>query len=275
MRGLSLLTLLLLSVQVSAQNLRVSSYNIRMNRANDGVNNWDLRKDKVNELVRYHDFDIMGVQEAFKDQLDDLLRMPDYAYTGSGREDGKSAGEHSAILYKKSRFKLLQAGDFWYREQPDTPGKGWDARCCNRICSWAKFRDLKTKKEFFVFNSHFDHEGVEARKNSGRLMVEKIKAIAGKLPVISMGDLNSTPDTEQVMHISQYLNDAFNASELSPYGPVGTFTAFKYDAPLKDRIDYIFVSDHIRVKKYGVLTDSYHQKFPSDHLPVVIDIEIK
>jgi endonuclease/exonuclease/phosphatase family metal-dependent hydrolase len=274
MRGFFILVLFL-SVQVSAQNLKISSYNIRMNRANDGVNNWDLRKDKVNELIQYHDFDIIGVQEAFKDQLDDMLRMKEYAYTGSGREDGKSAGEHSAILYKTSRFKLLKAGDFWYSETPDVPGKGWDARCCNRICSWARFKDLLTKKEFYVFNSHFDHEGVEARRNSGKLLVAKMKEIAGKLPVIAMGDLNSTPDTEQVVYISQHYHDAFNASEMPPYGPVGTFNAFKYDAPLKDRIDYIFVSDHFKVKKYAALTDSYQQKFPSDHLPIVVDVEIK
>ncbi|ADQ17383.1 Endonuclease/exonuclease/phosphatase [Leadbetterella byssophila DSM 17132] len=274
MRGFFIL-ILLLSVQASAQNLRISSYNIRMNRANDGVNNWNLRKDKVNELIRYHDFDIVGVQEAFKDQLDDMLRMKEYAYTGSGREDGKSAGEHSAILYKTSRFKLLKSGDFWYSETPDVPGKGWDARCCNRICSWARFKDLVTKKEFYVFNSHFDHEGVEARRNSGKLLVAKMKEIAGKLPVIAMGDLNSTPDTEQVVYISQHYNDTFNASEMPPYGPIGTFNAFKYDAALKDRIDYIFVSEHFKVKKYATLTDSYQQKFPSDHLPVVVDLEIK
>ena len=274
MRGFFIL-ILLLSVQASAQNLKISSYNIRMNRANDGVNNWNLRKDKVNELIRYHDFDIVGVQEAFKDQLDDLLRMKEYAYTGSGREDGKSAGEHSAILYKTSRFKLLKSGDFWYSETPDVPGKGWDARCCNRICSWARFKDLVTKKEFYVFNSHFDHEGVEARRNSGKLLVAKMKEIAGKLPVIAMGDLNSTPDTEQVVYISQHYNDTFNASEMPPYGPIGTFNAFKYDAALIDRIDYIFVSEHYKVKMYATLTDSYQQKFPSDHLPVVVDLEIK
>lgn len=258
-----------------AQNIRVATYNIRMGRANDGVNNWVNRKDKINELIQYHDFDIMGTQEGFKDQLDDILRLKDYAYTGGGRDDGKDAGEHSAIFYKKSRFKLLKSGNFWYRETPDTPGKGWDATCCNRICSWARFRDNTTKKEFFVFNSHFDHQGVEARKNSGILLVNKMKEIAGKLPVISMGDFNSTPETEQIRHLSNHYNDAFSASVQKPYGPVGTFNAFKYDAPLNDRIDYIFVSDNITVLKYGALTDSYHQKFPSDHLPVVADVVVR
>lgn len=270
-----LLIALFCSVTLFGQNIRVATYNVRLGRANDGVNNWVNRKDKVNELIQYHDFDIMGTQEGFKDQLDDILRLKDYGYTGGGRDDGKDAGEHSAIFYKKSRFKLLSSGDFWYSETPDTPGKGWDARCCNRICSWAKFRDNATKKEFFVFNSHFDHEGVEARRNSGILLVRKMKEIAGKLPVISMGDFNSTPETEQIRHLSSHYNDAFSASVQKPYGPVGTFNAFKYDAPLNDRIDYIFVSDNIRVLKYATLTDSYHQKFPSDHLPVVADLELK
>lgn len=270
-----LISLLICSFGVFAQSIKVASYNIRMNTQSDGENAWDKRKDRVNELIKYHDFDIMGTQEGFKGQLDDIGKLKEYAYSGSGRDDGKSAGEHSAIFYKKDRFKLLKSGDFWFSETPDKPGKGWDARCCNRICSWIKLKDNVTKKEFFVFNSHFDHEGVEARRNSGILLIAKIKEIAGKLPVISMGDFNSTPETEQVIYMSKELNDAFSASELNPYGPVGTFNAFKYDAPLKDRIDYIFTSENFKVLKYGVLTDSYHQKFPSDHLPVVVDLRLR
>jgi endonuclease/exonuclease/phosphatase family metal-dependent hydrolase len=270
-----IISLLIYSLGGFAQNLKVASYNIRMNTQSDGANAWDKRKDRVNELIQYHDFDIMGTQEGFKGQLEDIARLKTYAYSGSGRDDGKSAGEHSAIFYKKDRFKLLKSGDFWFSETPDKPGKGWDARCCNRICSWVKLKDNVTKKEFFVFNSHFDHEGVEARRNSGILLISKIKEIAGKLPVISMGDFNSTPETEQVVYMSKELNDTFSASELNPYGPVGTFNAFKYDAPLKDRIDYIFTSEGFKVLKYGVLTDSYHQKFPSDHLPVVVDLRLR
>ena len=114
--------------------------------------------------VRYHDFDIFGTQEGFLEQLTDLLEMNEYEYTGHGRDDGKDAGEHSAIFYKKDRFKLLDSGDFWLSETPDKPGLGWDVTCCNRICSWAKFRDLGTSKEFFFFSVHFDHQGIIARK---------------------------------------------------------------------------------------------------------------
>jgi endonuclease/exonuclease/phosphatase family metal-dependent hydrolase len=165
---------------------------------------------------------------------------------------------------------MLQTGNFWLSETPDKPGKGWDATCCNRICSWAKFKDLTTKKDFYVFNVHFDHRGKEARLQSGYLMIKKINEIAGKTPVILTGDFNSTPDTEQIKAIQGVLNDSKIVSLQPAYGPEGTSNSFKFDAPLKRRIDYIFVSKGIQVLKYGVLTDAKDQRYPSDHLPVVI-----
>src|SRR5690554_3646558 len=162
----------------------VSSYNLRMDTPSDSLNAWPHRKENVKALIQYHGFDIIGTQEGFKHQLDHLLEMPGFAYVGAGRDDGKEAGEHSAILYKTDRFEVLESGDFWLRENPDEPGLGWDATCCNRICSWAKFTDKYTGKDFFVFNAHFDHQGVVARQESGKLMVEKIQEIAGDAPVI-------------------------------------------------------------------------------------------
>ena len=253
--------------------VRVASYNLRMDTSSDGLNAWPNRKENVKALIQYHDFDIIGTQEGFKHQLDGLLEIPGYAYFGGGRDDGKEAGEHSAVIYKTSRFEILESGDFWLRENPDEPGLGWDATCCNRIASWAKFSDKDAKKEFFVFNAHFDHEGVIARRESGNLMVEKIKEIAKDAPVICTGDFNSLPDTEQIKTLSTFLNDAYAITKMPPYGPVGTFSSFNFTAPFKDRIDYIFVSDHFEVAKYGVLTDAKDQRYPSDHLPVVATVK--
>lgn len=252
--------------------LKVASYNLRMDTPRDSLNAWPNRKENVKALIQYHDFDIIGTQEGFKHQLDDLLEMPGYAYFGAGREDGQDAGEHSAVLYKTDRFKVLDSGDFWLSETPEKPGLGWDATCCNRISSWAKLTDKESKKEFFVFNVHFDHQGVIARKESGKLMVEKIKEIAGDAPVVCTGDFNSTPDTEQIQSLSNLLNDAYTVTQLPPYGPIGTFNGFRFNAPLKNRIDYIFVSEHFEVSKYASLTDAKDQRYPSDHLPVVADL---
>lgn len=248
----------------------IATYNLRFNNPNDGPNAWPQRKENVKALIRFHEFDLFGTEEGLIDQLKDIAELEEFAYTGKGRDDGREAGEHSAIFYRKSRFELLQSGDFWLSETPDKPGKGWDATCCNRICSWGKFKDKQTKKIFFFFCVHFDHQGVIARKESGKLMVKKIKEIAGNKPVVCVGDFNSTPETEQIQEMQTLLRDAYKVTEAPPYGPVGTFNAFKFNAPLKARIDYIFVSSGIRVLKYGALSDSKDLRYPSDHLPVVI-----
>lgn len=253
----------------------VSSFNLRFDTPHDGLNAWPNRSDFVKHLIRYHEFDIIGTQEVLYSQIQDLLKMDEFAYVGAGRDDGLTGGEHAAIFYKKERFELLQSGDFWLSETPEVPSLGWDATCCHRICSWAKLRDRLTREVFFVFNAHFDHEGVVARRESGRLMKQKIKEIAGSHPVMFLGDLNSVPETEQVREIGTILNDAFDITELPPYGPIGTFNAFRIDAPLKDRIDYIFLSDHFRVEKYGALTDFLDGRFPSDHLPIVARVVFK
>ncbi|HEV7378676.1 MAG TPA: endonuclease/exonuclease/phosphatase family protein, partial [Dyadobacter sp.] len=143
--------------------LNVASYNLRYNNQGDGINAWPNRKENVKALIKYHEFDIFGVQEALAGQLKDVAELNEFGYIGKGRDDGKEGGEHSAIFYKKDRFKLLKSGDFWLSETPEKPGKGWDATCCNRICSWGKFTDLQTKKDFYFFNVHFDHQGIEAR----------------------------------------------------------------------------------------------------------------
>lgn len=265
-----LATLLSLSA-FSQQNpeIKVSSYNLRMDTPKDSLNAWPLRKDKVKALIQYHDFDIVGTQEGFIHQIKDLLEMPGFAYVGAGRDDGKTAGEHSAILYKTDLFRLLDSGNFWLRENPDEPGLGWDATCCNRIASWALFEDKRNKRQFYVFNAHFDHQGVVARRESGKLMVEKIQEIAKGKPVICTGDFNSTPETEQIVSLSALLGDAYAVSKMPPYGPVGTSNGFRFDAALKNRIDYIFVSGDFEVSKYAVLADAQDQRYPSDHLPVV------
>lgn len=265
----------LTAIAQKSEPIIVATYNLRYNTPHDGANAWPNRKENVKALVRYHDFDLFGTQEALHGQLTDVAELPEFDFLGAGRDDGKEAGEHSAIFYRKNRFKAIQSGNFWLSETPDKPGKGWDATCCNRICSWAKFSDLKTKKTFYFFNVHFDHQGVVARRESGKLVVQKIKEIAKNEPVILTGDFNSTPETEQIQTIQTLLNDAHRITKTSPYGPEGTFNAFKFDAPMKDRIDYIFLSKQFDVLKYGVLTDANQQRYPSDHQPVVAKVVLK
>lgn len=272
--ALFLLSCSTLKQAASPFDMNIATYNLRMDTERDGLDAWKHRKEMVKGLVRFHDFDIFGTQEGFKHQLDDILELGNYAYVGGGRDDGKEAGEHSAIVYKKNRFDVLKHGDFWFAENPDVPGKGWDATCCNRICSWAHFKDKKTGKEFFVFNSHYDHEGKEARRNSSLLLLKKVKEIAGNHIVFCTGDFNATPDDEpiQIILANGRLKDSYHITVQPPYGTEGTFNAFKLNAPMKDRIDYIWVTKGVRVNKYSVLNDVQYGHFPSDHFPVVVNV---
>jgi len=256
------------------EQIVVATYNLRYNNPGDGENAWPNRKEHVKALIRFHGFDLFGTQEGLIDQLNDLSEMKEYAWIGRGRDDGRQAGEHSAIFYRKERFQPEKNGDFWLSETPDEPSFGWDA-ACRRICSWAEFKDLKTGKQFYFFCVHFDHKGEEARRLSGKLMVRKMKEISGSFPVICAGDFNSTPDTEQIQTIKTMLHDSREASAMAPYGPVGTFNSFELNAPMDKRIDYIFISDPVQVLKYGVLTDSFNQHYPSDHQPVITAVKIK
>jgi len=280
MKKLFILTLLFGAVSFACTQqdrlvLQVATYNLRMDTKSDSLNAWSYRKENVKALIRYHDFHIFGTQEGFLHQLQGICELPEYAYFGAGREDGKTAGEHSAIIYKKERFEILDSGNFWLSETPDVPGKGWDATCCNRICSWAKFKEKKTGKMFYFFNVHFDHEGVVARVESGKLMVKKIQEIAKDSPVICTGDFNSTPETEQIQLLSTFLNDSRKVTQAPPYGPEGTFTTNFANPMTKERIDYIFVSNGIQVLKYASLTDNDGNCYPSDHIPVTAEIVIK
>lgn len=274
---LPLLCLALLAPAAYAQpqsTLKLATWNLRLDLAQDGVNAWPHRKDLVKALVRYHDFDVFATQEGLPAQIDDLAEMKEFAHVGAGRDDGKHAGEHSAIFYKRSRIALLRAGDFWLSQTPDRPSLGWDATCCNRIVSWAEMRDKHTGRRFFFFSVHFDHQGEQARRESATLVLRKIAEIAGTAPVICAGDFNSSPDTVQIRTMQAALADAYLTSAAPPYGPAATFSGFRAGGEAGERIDYIFVSRQVAVRSYAALTDSRDGRYFSDHLPVVIAADI-
>jgi len=271
------LFLLLIPVTLLSQQMNVISYNIRYNNPNDGQNAWPNRVEMVNGLFRFHDPDIFGLQEALYEQILDIQNgLPGFEWFGVGRDDGDKAGEFSPIFFNKSKFILLKKGTFWLSETPEKPGLGWDA-ACNRIVTWGRFQSKVTGKQFLVFNTHFDHRGVEARKNSALLIEEKIKEIVNdkNLPVILTGDFNLTPDQEPIILLKKYLEDSYDVSEEPRYGPEGTFSGFKIDADLDRRIDYVFVQGEIKVLEYAVLTDNKDKLTPSDHLPVFVRVMLK
>ena len=276
MKRFTFVLLLLTCNLAMAQNLRIITYNIRFNNPSDGINAWPNRSDQVGALLDFHQADIFGLQEALIGQIEDIqAQLPNMTWVGVRRDDGEKAGEFSPLFYNSEKFKALKKGWFWLSETPEKPGLGWDA-ACNRICTWLVLKDNKSGGKFMVLNTHFDHIGNKARTESAKLILKKIKELnTDKFPVILMGDFNLTPDKEPIAVITSELKDSRAISKKAPYGPEGTFNGFKFDAPIKDRIDYVFVSDQIEVKRYGVLTDSKDQRYPSDHLPVFVNLELK
>ena len=277
MRKILFLLLILIPASIFAQQMNIITFNIRYNTPNDGINAWPNRIEMVSGLLKFHEPDIFGFQEALIGQIEDIQNtLPDYEWFGVGRDDGKEGGEFSPVFFNKNKFILIEKGTFWLSETPEKPSKGWDA-ALNRIVTWGKFKSKVTGKLFLVFNTHFDHIGVEARKNSAALIRKKIEEMTENknLPVILTGDFNLTPDQEPILLIKKYLSDSREVTQQPPYGPVGTFTSFDWNASMDKRIDYIFVYGNISVLKYAVLTDSKEQRFPSDHLPVFATVQLK
>ena len=265
---------LMISVVMVAQNYKVMTYNIRLDVASDGENTWDLRKDHVASLLQFYEPDIVGIQEGLPHQvhyLDSLLQ--NYMVLGQGR-DGGQKGEQSSVFYNENTFEELESNTFWLSETPEKVSKGWDAQL-NRICTYALFKNKKTKEVFWVFNTHLDHIGEVARLKSVQLIHEMIATKNKKnYPVVIMGDLNSSPESNPVKFLNEnYLNSKKEAAFV--YNATGTFNGFDFFKPVTAEIDYIFLSKQkIVVKKYAVLTDSYSCKYPSDHFPVMVEFQI-
>ena len=256
--------------------VKVMSYNIRLDVKSDGENWWEKRKDKVAGLVNYYEADFVGLQEVVHKQLLYLKdSLTGYNFIGVGRDDGKEAGEYSCIFYKKDKYSVVEQSTFWLSPTPDIPSKGWDA-ALNRVCTYGLFKNNKTKKLVWVFNTHFDHMGNLARLESAKLIIKKIHELNTKnYPVIVSGDFNSKPEDGPSQYMMANMQNSRSISKLV-YGAPDTWNGFKFNEKPNGCIDYIFVSkdDRISVLKFATITDSYDMKYPSDHFPVLATINI-
>ena len=262
MKKIFLLAALACSVMFAdAQNLIVGSYNIRNDNRGDAQkgDGWATRYQILCDQVQWYGFDIFGTQEVKKNQLDDMLReMPEYAYEGVARDDGKEKGEYSPIFYKKDRFKYLEGGTFWISPTPEKVGvKGWDA-ALPRICSYVRLQDKVTKVKFWFFNLHMDHIGVEARREGAKLIIKQVLEMCGKEPAIVTGDFNVDQNNEAYHTMLQggVMKDSYEAAA-EKFATNGTFNSFNADLHTKSRIDHIFVTSALEVTNYAVLTDGY------------------
>ena len=271
------LLLCLTSFMGGAQTLDVLTYNIRYDNPADSINSWDKRKDFLIGQLNFYTPDIFGTQEGLLHQLEDIDNgLEAYSYFGKGRDDGNISGEFSAIFYNTSKVELMQQQTFWLSETPEVPSKGWDA-AIKRVCTYGKFKDLTNNSNFWVFNTHFDHIGEQARKESISLILHKISEInTESLPVILMGDLNLKPQHKSITYLADQMDDTYSSAGKNNFGPEGTFNGFNFHEAVVDRIDYIFTSKgDFEILKNAILSDSKDCRYPSDHLPVYARLGFK
>lgn len=252
-----------------AQEIKVITYNIRLDVASDGPNQWGKRTESVKDLLKKSNPDVLCIQEGLFNQMNDLQNMlPDYFYVGVGRDDGDKKGEFSAVFFRKSRFELLSSNTFWLSPTPKIPGsKGWDA-AITRICTYGEVRLKDSGKSLFIFNTHFDHIGEKARKESAKLIIQRVAEIAKDGAVILTGDFNSDPSTKAFKTIVKNkvhpLKDSFIKSDIRDC----TFTGFDVASTTCKRIDFVFYDKEFEQKSYRIITDNNGLYYPSDHLPV-------
>jgi endonuclease/exonuclease/phosphatase family metal-dependent hydrolase len=258
-----------------AQEINVMSYNIRYANPDDGPNYWENRKEDLFESLKEIQPDFIGMQEVLHKQLVALTsQMRDYSYVGVGREDGKTIGEYSPILYRKDKFTVVDSGTFWLSETPNQISVGWDA-ALERICTYARFRQPQSNLEFWVFNTHFDHVGTLARAKAAQLILDQIKTLnKSKLPVVLTGDFNLTPDQTPIKILQSELEDVQqNLSDNAPN--YGTFNGFDVENSGKRRIDYVFQKGFTLQKATHLLLKTKKGYWLSDHHPVTAILSFK
>lgn len=267
----------------AAEPLTVMTFNIRYGTANDGENHWTHRKALLFEVLRTADADLIGLQEALRFQIDEILAaVPGYGVVGVGRDDGRAAGEMSAILFRTSRFHVAESSTFWFSDTPETPGsKSWGNRI-TRIASWARFID-RDGRGFYHFNLHLDHESQPSREKSTALLLQRIttRGVPGE-PVVVTGDFN-VGESNPALATLAGAPGRLAAAAPPPFADtfrvlhpeereVGTFTAFEAGKTAGDKIDYVLVQPGTAVLSAGIVRTSRDGRYPSDHFPVVARI---
>lgn len=265
-----------------AEPLRVMSFNIRYANTSDGADAWTQRTRLFFDTVNAFGPDLIGFQEVIAVQHDALTaRLPDYAFVGVARDDGKRKGEWSPIAYRKTRFTAVAHGDFWLSETPEVVGsKSWDA-AITRICSWVRLRETATGREFLLANTHFDHKGVVARQEASRLISARLPLIAAGLPAILTGDLNIDEDNPAYAVLTRpgaanaiRWIDAFRAVHPARAPDEATFHAFKGGAA-GSRIDFIFHTADFTASAASIDRTARDGHYPSDHYPVTAVLRLK
>ena len=262
----------LLSNLVS-EEIKVISYNVRYNNPNDGKDIWENRRSTIVNLIKNENPDFLGLQEVNHAQLLFLnSNLSNYSFVGVGRDDGKTKGEYSPIFYNNNLFDLIKSDTFWLSSTPDKISVGWDASM-ERICTYAVFKSKTNKKNIWVFNTHFDHIGIEAREKSADLIISVINKLTGPEDyVVLTGDFNLLDDSKPIMNLQSNFNDTNKNLEKTDKS-YGTFNNFKLNFVSKSRIDYVFEKNFKLINSRHIIVKTPEGRWASDHHPILAKLK--
>jgi endonuclease/exonuclease/phosphatase family metal-dependent hydrolase len=268
-----LLILLMISTsQLKSQYVKVMTWNIRFDNKADSLDQWDNRKEALAKIVKAEKPDFFGIQEGLHHQVEYLGNaLTSYSWTGVGRDDGIKGGEYTALYYDKAKWSPLKTSQFWLSDTPQLVSRGWDA-ACHRITTYGMFTNNKGDT-IIVYNTHFDHMGEIARKNS----VDQVNSLLSEstYPKILMGDFNFNPSSGLYTSITSKWYDSRIIAKKIEISPEGTFNGFKVNEIPKNRIDYIFLDQHWEVKKYISNTKLTKKgRHVSDHNFVIAELKL-
>lgn len=270
-------------------DVKVMSFNIRYGTANDGENRWPNRRQMIFDVIRDYKSDVIGLQEALKFQIDEILEaLPELGMIGVGRDDGKTKGEYSAIVYDRDRFKVDESGTFWLSDTPDVPGSITWGNDCTRICTWARLIEKTSGRAFYAFNVHLDHVSQPSRERAAVLLAQRIRGREHLDPFVVTGDFNVGESNSVITYLTgasrlggggkwEHANpvpmvDTFRVKH-PDMGNVGTFNGFK-GRRTGEKIDYVFAPAEVKVFEAQILYDNVDGRYPSDHFPVMARLRL-
>lgn len=267
-----LLSFLLAATTAFSEPLAVDAitFNIRHDNPKDGENAWPNRKAMVGEWLAAEAPDIVGLQEALRHQIDDILKaVPAFAEYGVGRDDGKSKGEHCTILYKADRFQPGEGDTFWLSDTPEKVASTSWGNGIPRICTWLHLTDKATKRGIYIYNIHWDHRSQPSRERAAELMNQRILARTHKTdPVILMGDFNAGEDNPAITTLKKHFVDTFRIAHPDEKH-VRTFSGFKPIKAEGKKIDHIFIlPSSAKVTAASIERHARDGRTLSDHFPV-------
>ena len=250
---------------------RIMSFNLRSR--NDKAGSIKNRSKIVTAIIRQYEPDSVGVQEATGQWMDILCDVlsDKYAYVTQARDTKGYNTEHNTVFYLKDKYTLVDSGTIWLSE---TPGikytKSFDSNCF-RIATWATLENKATGKRYTHLNTHLDHILEETRVSQAGVLINKLKELLSIGKVVCTGDFNTEPTSEVYAKMTEIVNDSKTEAKNSDDGI--TFhdygrTTDEFTGP----IDYIFVSDNLKVETYKIIRNKAKNMYPSDHYPIVSDI---